>query len=138
MTVDFLDQLAVYLAGRGFGETNEANGTVNIFVNKLPADPDNVISIYGQPGTHPPHSEIPELMFPRFQLIVRNTDHNTGSTILRSIRAELHGKLALSLPNFYVLIISADQEGFPIGEDDKGRSEFSIYFTSEIRYGDSI
>lgn len=137
-TVDFLVQLSDYLETQGLGIADVNHGAVNIFVGKLPGDPDNLISIIGEPGIHQPDVNIQELQFPRFQILVRNTDYQTGSTKLRAVRTALHNTIALSLPNFFVLYIHADQEGFPIGEDDKGRAEFSIHFSCEMRYGDSI
>lgn len=131
-TVDFLSQLADYLQAQGVGTP----GT-DIFVGKQPATPDNCITLVGVYGGTP-NVTIPDLMFPRFQVIVRNTDFEVGSTKLRAVRTALHDMIAMSLTNFFVYYIHADQEGFPIGEDDKGRAEFSINFAAEIRYGDSI
>lgn len=137
--VDFLSQLADYLEAQGFGYATAQTGhPVDIFVGKQPGDPDNCITLIGEPGSHMPDVSVPELTFPRFQILVRNTDFVTGSTQLRDVRTALHDNIALSLQNFFCYYISADQEGYPIGEDDKGRPEFSIHFSSEIRYGDSI
>lgn len=137
--VDFLSQIADYLQTQGLGYSAAQPGhVVDIFVGKQPADPDNCISIIGQPGVRQPDVSIPDLMFPRFQVLVRDVDFEAGSTKLRGVRTALHDKIAMSLPNFFCFSISADQEGFPIGEDDKGRPEFSINFACEIRYGDSI
>lgn len=136
---DFLSQLADYLEDQGLGYATAQTGhPVDIFVGKQPADPDNCITLIGEPGVRTPNNSIPDLMFPRFQVLVRNTDYTDGSTKLRDVRTALHDKIALSLQNFFCYYISADQEGFPIGEDDAGRPEFSIHFASEIRYGDSI
>lgn len=138
LAVDFLSQLADYLQTQDLGNADPDNGTVDIFVGKQPGDPDNCITIIGEPGVHTPDVSIPDLMFPRFQILVRNKDFITGATKMRDCRTALHDQIALSLQNFFCYFISADQEGFPIGEDDKGRPEFSIHFSSEIRYGDSI
>lgn len=139
LPADFLSQLADYLQQQGLGYATAAPGhAVDIFVGKQPADPDNCITIIGEPGIRQPDVNIPDLMFPRFQILVRNTDFVTGSTKLRDTRTALHNKIAMALTNFFIYYIHADQEGFPIGEDDKGRPEFSIHFSSEIRYGDSI
>lgn len=136
---DFLSQIADYLEAQGLGyATAQGAHTVDIFVGKQPADPDSCVTIIGEPGIRTPDVTIPDLMFPRFQILVRDTDFVTGSTKLRDCRTALHNKIALSLQNFFCYYIHADQEGFPIGEDDKGRPEFSIHFSSEIRYGDSI
>jgi hypothetical protein len=89
--VDFLDQLALYLSQRGFGETNENNGAVNIFVGtQNPASPDNcIISLLGDPGIRQPDtSSIPDLMYPRLPSDgPQQRAINTGSTILRNVRS---------------------------------------------------
>lgn len=136
---DFLSQLADYLESQGLGYATEQPGNpVDIFVGKQPATPDNCISILGNLGARQPDANIAELMYPRFQILVRNTDYLTGSAKLHDVRTALHDKIALSLTNYFIYFIRADQEGFPIGEDEQGRPEFSINFSSEIRYGDSI
>lgn len=136
--VDFLSQLADYLAANGMGETNLNNGDVNIFAGIYPATPDNAIAILGLVGSTLPNINIPDFEYPRFQIIVRNTDYETGSQVLRDVRRLLHDKLAVTLTNFYCLYIQAQQDGYPIGEDDTGRYEFSINFTAQIRYADSL
>lgn len=139
LAADFLSQIADYLEAQGLGyATAQPGHTVDIFVGKQPGTPDACITLIGEPGIRTPDVSIPELMFPRFQVLVRDTDFVAGSTKLRDARTALHDQIALSLQNFFCYYISADQEGFPIGEDDQGRPEFSIHFSSEIRYGDSI
>lgn len=137
--VDFLSQLADYLESQGIGyATAQAGHPVDIFVGQQQSEPSDCITLLGALGGRQPDVSIPDLMFPRFQVIVRNDDFNTGSTKLRAVRTALHDKIAMSLQNFFIFYIHADQEGFPIGQDDKGRHEFSINFSAEIRYGDSI
>lgn len=135
----FLSQLADYLETQGIGyATAQPDHPVDIFVGKQPAGPDNCVTLIGEPGIRRPDVSIPDLMYPRFQVLVRNIDFNDGDATLRACRTALHDKIALALQNYFCYYISADQEGFPIGEDDSGRPEFSIHFSSEIRYGDSI
>jgi hypothetical protein len=139
VAADFLSQIADYLETQGIGyATAQAGHPVDIFVGKVPASPDNCITILGDPGIRQPDVSIPDLMFPRFQVLVRNTSFIDGSTKLRDCRTALHDKIALSLQNYFCYYIHADQEGFPIGEDGEGRPEFSIHFSCEVRYGDSI
>lgn len=138
MQADFLDQIATYLQQQGIGNADPNNGVVDIRVGKIPGDPDACVVIIGEPGIRQPNVDVQELTFPRFQVLVRNPDYVAGSTKLRDVRTALHNQIALTLPNYFCLYIHADQEGFPIGEDDKGRPEFSIHFACEVRYGDSI
>lgn len=139
VAADFLSQIADYLQTQGIGyATAQAGHPVDIFVGTQPGDGDNCVTLIGQPAGRQPDVTVPDLMFPRFQVLVRNEDFITGSTKLRDVRTALHDKIALSLQNYFCYYIHADQEGYPIGEDDKGRAEFSINFSCEIRYGDSI
>lgn len=138
-TGDFLSEIADYLESQGIGyATGTEDNPTDIFVGKQPADPDNCVTILGEPALRNTNNTISELMFPRFQLMVRNTDYVAGSLVLRACRDALHNQIALNLGTFFCLYITADQEGYPIGEDDKGRPEFSIHFSSEIRDGDGI
>src|SRR5436853_941815 len=109
---------------------------VNIFVNKYPDAPDNIIALTYLTGPAA-NKYIAEFEYPRFQITVRNTDFETGAGKLRAIRQLLHDKLALTTENFVALYIQADSEGGAIGEDGKGRAEFTINFSSQIR-SDSI
>jgi hypothetical protein len=132
---DFLSQLADHLASHGVG--NSTGSSVNIFVGSYPDDPDNMIALVGQIGSDMPNKNIRDFEYPRFQVVVRNTDFETGSGKLREVRELLHDQLAVELVNFYVLRIQAQQDGYPIGRDEKGRYEFSINFTAQHRFRES-
>lgn len=133
--MDFLDSIAYYLESQGIG--NFTTGSIDIHVGKQRAEPDDSITILGQIGTELPDVSIAELTYPRFQVIVRNTVYEDGSALLRQIRDALHGIIAVDTPNYHIMRLHAQQEGFAIGEDSKGRSEFSINFYGEARYVDS-
>lgn len=129
---DFYDEVATYLDQQGVG-TYTSPTNRNIFTGHHPSDPDNCVSIVGLLGaTLGVSREVASLQFPRFQVIVRNEDYDTGSTKLQAVRTALHGKYGLALPNWRVLRCHADQEGGPIGTDEQGRFEFAINFTAEI------
>lgn len=132
---DFLAQLADHLDSHGAGDSTGAN--VNIFVSSYPDDPDNMIALLGLPGSEMPNKYIGEFEYPRFQVMIRNTDYEAGAGKMREVRDLLHDQLAIELVNFYVLRIQAQQDGYPIGRDEKGRYEFSINFTAQHRYRDS-
>lgn len=135
-SVSFLDQLTDYVAREGVGVSLPANGTVNIFAGKYPDSPDNCIAFLGQIGGKP-NIYVKDFEYPRFQVVVRNTDYVTGEAKIRSVRNILHDKLMLVTENFVALYIQAESDIIPIGEDDKGRSEFSINFSAQIRNDDS-
>lgn len=132
---DFLGQLADHLESHGVGSAN--SGTINIFVGSYPDDPDNIIALLGLTGSEQPNKDIAEFEYPYFQVMIRNSDYETGAGKLREVRALLHDQLAIELVNFYVLRIQAQQEGGPLGKDSKGRYEFSINFTAQHRFRES-
>lgn len=128
---DFLNEVADYMAN----STSPDIGTVatDIFIGELPPDPNNCVAIFGLPGSViGDQREVASLTFPRFQVIVRNVNYDTGSTKLKDVRTKLHGKYGLMLPSWRVLRLYAEQEGGPIGSDDQNRFEFSINFVAEI------
>lgn len=123
---DFLTEVAEYL---------EDNSVTDVFVSVLPdaTKKPNCVALFGLIGANPGASrDVPGLQFPRFQAIVRNEVYKDASTSFQAVRTLLHGKLGLILPNWRVLRCHADQDGGPIGQDDKGLFEFSINFTTEI------
>lgn len=129
---DFLDEVGSYLDDQSVGVFDADSGR-DIFRNHLPAAPDNCMVILGRPGTTIDDSrDAKNLQFPRFQIIVRNKDYALASAKMQAVRAALHGNYGLILPNWRVLRMYAEQEGQPIGQDDKGRAEFSINFLAEI------
>lgn len=129
---DFLFEIADYLAAASPTPDLGTVGT-DIFNEELPPDPNNCIAIFGLPGTViGDQREVASLTFPRFQVLVRNTDFAAGSTVLKNVRTKLHGQYGLILPSWRVLRLHAEQEGGPIGSDDQNRFEFSINFVAEI------
>ena len=128
---DFLFEIADYMANA----TAPDIGTVatDIFNEELPGTPDNCVAVFGLPGQVIGDSrEVAALTFPRFQVIVRNTDYALGAAKLLDVRTKLHGKYGLMLPSWRVMRMHAEQEGGPIGSDDQNRFEFSINFVAEI------
>jgi len=125
---DFLNELADYAV------TQTGIGTVgtDVFVEELPATPDNCQAIFGLPGTIiGDQREVASLAFPRVQLISRAESYETASDNMTAWRTALHNKYGIILPNFRIMRCHAEQEGGPIGQDDQGRFEFSINFIVE-------
>lgn len=133
--VDFLWQLADYIAREGIGSVT--GSSLNIYVGKYPDSPNNIIALLGLVGQTKPDVSVAAFEYPRFQVIVRNTDYNICAGKMRAIRNLLHDKLNITTENFIALYIQAEQDSFPLGEDDKGRFEFSINFSSQIYNHDS-
>lgn len=128
---EFLSDVAEYLADQGLGNTTGSN--VDIFVANLPDDPANCIALFGLQGGQLPNPNVREFFYQRFQVIIRNTDYETGGAKMMAVRNALHVKIGIDFDNFKVLRCHAQQDGGPIGQDKKGRFEFSINFDSQSR-----
>lgn len=115
--------------------------SVEVFVNKQPGEPDDCIALFGLLGTFiGEQRDVAELKFPRFQLVTRAVDYNDASDQFEAARTALHGKIGLILPHgvntatdpyIRIMRMHVESEGGPLGEDDKGRSEFSCNFVVE-------
>jgi hypothetical protein len=129
----FLDEIADYLADATTAPDIGTVGT-DIFVNKLPTSPDNCVAILGLTGPLLASSNrhISSLVFPRFQVFIRNKDDALGAAKLADVRTKLHAKYGVLLPNWRIMNCHAEQEGGPIGTDEQDRSEFSINFIAEV------
>ncbi len=125
----FWDDVAFYLEDEGLGTAGS-----DIKVGKLDSEPNNQICILGLPGFEQPSRYIREFIYPRFQIIIRNTDYDLGVAKLMAVREKLHVKIGIMFGAHYVLRCHAEQEGGPIGSDEEGRYEFSINFTAQARY----
>ncbi len=128
----FWDDVAWYLEDEGIGVRSE-----NIFVAKMPGEPDDLIAIHGLPGFEQPSRYIREHIYPRFQVTIRAADYDDGVAKLAAVRNALHVQIGIMMGNHYVMRCHAEQEGGPIGDDDEGRPEFSINFTAQARYVES-
>lgn len=129
---DFFNEIADYMADASVAPDIGTVAT-DIFIGELPPSPDNCVAIFGLPGqVIGDQREVAPLQFPRFQVIVRNTNYDTASAKMQDVRTKLHGKYGVDLASWRVLRCHAEQEGGPIGSDDQNRFEFSINFVAEI------
>lgn len=133
---DFLNLLAVFL---------ESAGVTAVKTGKQPAKPVNCTTLLGLQGpTVQAQRDVPELQFPRFQALIRNSSYEDASDEHQLVRETLHGLAPGTLlpvgvntatqPYVRVLRCHADQEGGPIGQHPDGGYEFSINFTAEIHH----
>lgn len=133
--ISFLSELTDYLDREGI--VHSSGNDVDIFVSRAPDDPDDLVALFGLVGT-PPSKYIADFEYPRFQVYVRNIDYMAGETKIRQIRTLLHDKLTVVTEHFVCKYIQADSDIIPIGQDDKGRYEFTLNFSSQILNEDSI
>lgn len=128
----FYDELASHLENLDNTFIYASNTDRNVFTGVLPQSPDDCVAFFGLPGTNlTAQRDIPDLHFPRIQVLCRSVDYETGSDYLERVRAALHGIIAQDLTEWHIMRLHAEQEGGPIGQDDQGRFEFSITFMGE-------
>ena len=121
----FLDELSAYVSPLV---------SCGVFVDTLPPAPDDCVCLIASPGSRiGDQRDVPELAFPRFQVVVRNLNHASGWEDLQAVRTALHGLYNYDLPSWNVIRVHAEQEGGPMGRDEVGRFEFSINFSGEYR-----
>ncbi len=123
-----IEEIANYLVNLGMGTMGSS-----IFLGHLPPSPDNAITVLDTGGVEPDR-ELP-IDNPTFQVIVRNTDYETGYNNLLAIKEALHKKANWQIyeNGKYYYYIFALSNGGHIGRDDNGRDEFSINFIGKVR-----
>ena len=130
-----LTQLAEYLQAKGLGTYDDEGVTGNIFIARLPASPDNIISIYPTGGGQPDMKLGYDT--PTIQIIIRAGNPVVAYNNAQAIYNELHGITNLWLTSEEdVWVVSCQGiQSSPvfIGEDKSKRDEFSINFQFEIR-----
>lgn len=122
-----IDEIATFLLTQNLGLTL---GT-NFFKGYLPDETDNAVVIYDTGGAEPDR-DIPT-GDPTFQILVRNTDYETGHALVKAISDILHQKRNFTLESTYYYYIYLMGEPGSIGRDAKNRDEFSVNFHAKIR-----
>jgi|GEM_PF-6714915 len=121
-----------YLEDQGVGVQTET-----LFRSFLPDTLDTesfAISAYESAGLTP-DIYIPTDQ-PRFQIIVKSKDYDTGKNKLAEIFSTLHKRnlnSTLVSGGTFFYYIHADSSGGNIGRNDAGYDEFSINFTTKVR-----
>lgn len=122
--------IAQYLHNQGIGTLSST-----LFASFLPDDEqDFLIGVFDRLGLAP-DVDIPTDK-PRFQIIIRSVDYETGKAKLDAIFAALHKPHlngALVSGGTYFYYIHADSSGGWIGRNDNDKDEFSINFTCYVR-----
>lgn len=131
---DFLNEVAKYLQDQSVG-IYTTDATRNIFVGKIPSKTVECIVLLGLPGNIPNDArQVNSLGWPRFQVFIRSESYDDASDLLTAVKTALHAKYGVILPHWRIMACHEDQEGGPIGQDEKGRFEFSINFTCEVNH----
>lgn len=118
-SVDIKDMLEDSSSGLGL-----VFGT-DLFVSAVPTTPNNSVTVIDTGG---PRSLQYGMKRPNVQVIVRNTDYQTGYELISDIEDFLHEKCNEVWNNArYISILTRSSIGY-LGKDPKARYEFSINF----------
>lgn len=129
-------QIAIYLSNRGIGRFEEGGTGGNIFINAMPAQPNEAIAIFATGGpTIDPRNEYANRAI---QVLIRTAanDPRPGETMAQSVIDALKGFNTgyLAAGGNYIVDIEASQDGpNNIGQDENGRYEFSQNFIVQLR-----
>jgi len=118
--------IANYLATGGFGTV----GTT-IFLNTMPATPDNCIAVSVYAGSLPERTHDSSANDnPSVQVRVRNTSAGTARTKVEQIYNYLDGISNTTIgTTFYLGIFAIKSGAVPMGKDENGRQEYSWNFS---------
>jgi hypothetical protein len=118
--------IAAYLATGGFGTV----GT-SIFVNTMPATPDNCIAVSVYAGSPPERThDSSGNDNPSVQVRVRNTSAGTARTKVEQIYNYLDGISNTTIGStFYLGIFAINSGAIPMGKDENGRQEYTWNFS---------
>ena len=123
-----VEQVAQALSNAGLGTIGQ-----EIFLNFQPEEPDNSIVVINTGGVQP-SIDYPDKM-PTFQVLIRNTNTETGTGQVDTVRDTLHqfrnAVLVSGQTYFYYIYLIA--EGGYIGRDTNGRDMFSLNFQTKTR-----
>ena len=127
-------EIAKYLDEQDIVSFDETGTSGDCFIEVLPTEPDNVVSIYMNSGTQA-DSKLP-YDNPSLQIIIRGKyDPRVPFNKAQDIYNELHGFSSDTLIDggYWIIGIMGEQSGpVRLGQDDNGRQEFEVNF--EIMY----
>lgn len=129
-----LKEICTYIANG----TSFTLGTDLIFGHSLVSSPDTCVVVLDSVGGSPEY-DLTDYVEKHIQIISRSLSYNTARENALTIYAYLHGKAGETLPvvgtgpTYYANVIEAVQHPYCIGQDEKGRWEFSVNFVFRIQ-----
>lgn len=126
--------LAQWLGENVPGLTYSEQAGGNVFVDRIPTSPDEMVAVYGSGGFEA-DSALP-YDSPTAQIIVRSTNNPTWALDMWDlIYRHLQGLRHEELPDgTYLLFAIMLQSGpFPLGPDDSGRMQYTMNVRTETR-----
>lgn len=103
-----------------------------IKLGKQPDEPATVITLIDTGGLQP-SDELTVVHQPTIQVLIRAEDYDAARVIAQAVRTAAHGKIAVEYEGVHFMVISLLAEPGSIGQDEKGRDEFSANFACRTR-----
>jgi len=125
--------LAQWLGENIDGLTYSLTDVSNVFVDRLPSEPDESVSVFGSGGFEA-DSKLP-YDAPTAQIIVRSTNNPQWAIDMWwAIYAKLQGLRHVTLPDgtYLVYCIPMQSGPFSLGPDDSGRMQYTMNLRTEI------
>ena len=107
-----------------------------IYRNDKPDTIDNLMVIYqtgGQPALHAMGVQPPSLEKPTFQVLIRNTSHDTAELQAMQVKNILDGLTKLTINNTRYEVIFLEGDIIHLGRDDRERTQFTLNFVAWIK-----
>lgn len=107
-----------------------------IYRNDKPDKPGNLMVIYqtgGQPALHAMGVQPPSLEKPTFQVLIRNTSHDTAELQATQVKNILDGLTKLTINNTRYEVIFLEGDIIHLGRDDRERTQFTLNFVAWIK-----
>lgn len=124
--------LAEYLEGKGLGTFDEDGNAGDIFIDTLPEEPDECISLFS--SISPQADSKLGYDFPVIQVITRANHPLTAFSRGRDVYNALHGLTKADFGGVHVVSCIARQSSpQSLGKDDNRRAEYSLSYEFDVR-----
>lgn len=123
-----LDDLGTYLAA----QVGSLTLGTNLFLGRLPDDPDTCVALYEYGGDAPLSTmgsdAMPPIERPRIQVLTRASGYSSARTLSLQCFTAVEGVLNETLSSTLYYRISANQSPFPLERDSRDRVLFAQNF----------
>lgn len=122
--------LLKYLESKNYG----IEGT-NLFLGFEPDSPKNCITFYDEQATTPSESSCLKIDMFGIQVLVRNSNYNSGYEIINNIHKTVTGFGGRSLVNNgdVVSYITVETSPYSLGKDNDGYNQFTAHYNIRVQ-----
>ena len=107
-----------------------------IYRNDKPDTIDNLMVISntgGQPALHSMGVKPPSLEKPTFQVLIRNTSHDTAESQAEAVKNVLDGLTKRTINSNLYEVIFMEGDLIHLGRDDRERTQFTLNFVAWVK-----